>query len=160
MGEHSPKHRAQEECYQKARRNDRILQRFYDAVYIDSRDGTLKKGRELTNGQINRSHKKDHENLHPFRGRKISKGRITVRRSRNSLKTGSLVTFRDEILIVRKTHARKRQDKQTGKWVNSVNVEFKYPARGGRKSAQLSEKPAKGKCTPYRHEYNTGWKKA
>lgn len=160
LGQYFPKHRAQEKCYQKTRRNDRILQRFYDAVYIDSRDGTLKKGRELTNGRINRNHKKDHANLHPCRGRKVSKGRVAIRRSRNNLKPGSLVTFGDEILVVHGIHNRKRQDKQAGKWVVSVNVEFEHPAKGGRKSAQLNEKPAKGKCTPYRCEYNIGWKKA
>ena len=61
LGNFFPKHRALGITLRKTRRNDRILQRFYDAVYIDSRDGTLKKGRELTNGRISRNHKKDHE---------------------------------------------------------------------------------------------------
>ena len=35
MGEHHPKHRARTQYYQKRRRNNRVLEKFYDAKYID-----------------------------------------------------------------------------------------------------------------------------
>lgn len=74
LGNFFPKHRALGITLRKTRRNDRILQKFYDAVYIDIRMGQKAKGQELTNGRTSRNRKKDHENLHPFRGRQVSKG--------------------------------------------------------------------------------------
>ena len=55
MGRFHPKHRSRK----KKRRNNRCLEKFYDAKYIDSRDGKKRSGQELFNGRINRNHKKD-----------------------------------------------------------------------------------------------------
>lgn len=152
LGMFFPKLRTEEQHYQKIRRNNRILQKFYDAVYIDARDDSLKKGQELTNGRINRNHKKDHENLHPFRQKKIGKGRVTIRRRRTELKPGSLVEYKDEILVVHGTHQSHYKTKDgTIKFI--VNIEFEHPAHDGRKSA------AKNKCKIISKNYNTGWKK-
>lgn len=153
LGRFFPKHRASEEVFQKTRRNSRILQKFYDAVYIDGRTGEEAKGQELTNGRISRNHKKDHKNLHPFRSRKVSKGRVTIRRSRTALKPGSLVEFNDEVLTVHGTHTSRYKSKKTGKTAVSINIEFEQPARNGKKSAALS------KCRIINKSYNTGWKK-
>ena len=38
MGQFHPKHRAKAILYKKKRRNNRCLEKFYDAKYIDSRD--------------------------------------------------------------------------------------------------------------------------
>lgn len=73
MGRFHPGHRARPELYIKKRRNNRVLESFYDARYIDSRDGKRKSGKELFNGRISRNHKKDSENLHKYRLRKVSK---------------------------------------------------------------------------------------
>ena len=153
LGTFYPKHRATPEYYKKVRRNDRILQRFYDAVYLDSRDGSQKKGSQLTNGRINRNHKRDHEDLHPFRQKKLKKGRITVRRSRIPIKPGSLVELQGEILVVHGLHNSTYRSKKTGTVTKTVNVEFETPAKGGQKSAALS------KCKVIQKSYNTGWEK-
>ena len=55
----------------KKRRNNRILQKFYDAKYIDSRDGSIKSGQELASGRINRNYKKvtirnQHYEIQPY----------------------------------------------------------------------------------------------
>lgn len=71
-----PKHRCRPLYLKKKRRNNRILQKFYGAKYVDSRDGSIKTGKELPNGRINRNHKRDGENLHPYRGQKKSKGEL------------------------------------------------------------------------------------
>lgn len=152
LGQYFPKLRAEEIGFQKIRRNDRILQKFYDAEYLDSRDGTTKKGKELTNGRISRNHMKDHKNLHQYRGKKLSKGRVTIRRGRSSLKPGSLVRFDGEVLTVHGTHRSRRKNK-AGHIKVSVNVEFERPSKTGRKSAALS------KCQIISQSYNTGWKK-
>lgn len=116
LGKFFQKHRAAEETFRKARRNSRILQKFYNAIYINSRTREEAKSQELTNGRISRNHKKDHENLHPFRSRKVSKGRVTVRRSRTTLKPGSRVEFDGKILTVYGTHTSRYGLKKQGRW--------------------------------------------
>ena len=133
------------------RRNDRILQKFYDAKYIDARDGSVKKGKELTNGRINRNHKKDHENLHPYRRQKIKKGYITIRKSRTEIKPGTLVKFDNEIVTVHGLHRSKRKNKN-GEIKIKVCIEFKTPTKSGRKCALLN------KCKIISQYFNTGWK--
>lgn len=94
---------------------------------------------------------KDHKNLHQYRGKKLSKGRVTIRRGRSSLKPGSLVRFDGEVLTVHGTH-RSRKKNKAGHIKVSVNVEFECPSKTGRKSAALS------KCQIISRSYNTGWK--
>ncbi len=77
MGNFHPGHRARPQIYQKKRRNNRSLEKFYDAKYIDTRTGEKQTGQQLSNGRISRNHKKDSENLHKYRGRRClpEKGR-------------------------------------------------------------------------------------
>ena len=65
--------------FKKKRRNNRVLERFYDAKYIDGRDGKKRSGQELFNGRISRNHKKDSENLHLYRKQKVTKGKRSIR---------------------------------------------------------------------------------
>lgn len=153
IGHFHPKHRSKTGYFQKVRRNDRIMRKFYDAVYTDSRTGKEAQGRDLTNGRISRNHKKDHENLHPFRKQKLRKGFYTIRRGRTSLKPESLIDYKGEILSVHGTHTSRRKSRKTGKITVSTNVEFTYPARDGRKSASIK------KCTIVQSNYNTGWRR-
>ena len=83
MGMFQPGHRAPEQLLKKKRRNNRVLSKFYDAKYIDSRDGVKKSGSDLSCGRTNRSEPRNGEqNLRIFHGKKVSKGRISVRRQR------------------------------------------------------------------------------
>lgn len=91
MGQFRPRHRTQHVLYTKKRRNNRVLARFYDAKYIDLRDGSKKTGQQLFNGRTNRNHDTDTENLHKYRGQKISKGRISVRRQHYQIRPGDIV---------------------------------------------------------------------
>lgn len=154
IGSMHPKHRAPTILLRKERRNDRILQKFYDAIYIDSRDGKKKTGQQLSNGRINRNHKKDSENLHPCRKQKVKKGHVNIRRSRTQLKPGSLVIYQGEVLTVHSNHRTSRTSKKTGKITVNNRIEFKEPTIQGRKTAKIEEliilKPV----------YNTGWKKS
>lgn len=97
MGKFHPLFRAETVMYQKKRRNNRVLSKFYDAKYIDSRDGSKKSGKELFNGRINRNHKQDSENLHKYRGKKVSKGRTAVRRRRYPYQPGDLILYQGEV---------------------------------------------------------------
>lgn len=80
MGQFQPEHRTNTVYYKKRRRNNRILSKFYDAKYADIRDGSVKKGSQLSCGRTNRSIARNTElNERICRGKKISKGRISIR---------------------------------------------------------------------------------
>ena len=97
---------------------------------IDIRTGEIATGKELFNGRINRSHKKDSENLHKYRGKRIRKGYRALRRKKVALNPGDLVSLNGEILTVHGTHTKKN---------GSVNVEFKTPSKSGKKSTSLKK---------------------
>jgi 8-oxo-dGTP pyrophosphatase MutT (NUDIX family) len=94
MGMFHPKHRQRERLYVKQRRNDRVLSKFYDAVYIDTRDGKERSGRSLSCGRTKRSQpRRSVNNRRVFRGDKLKKGRVSIRRRRTDLKPGSIVMY-------------------------------------------------------------------
>ena len=93
MGQFHPKHRAKAILYKKKRRNNRCLEKFYDAKYIDSRDGLKKTGQELFNGRISRNHKKDSENLHRYRMQKVTAGRRAIRRQHYCIQPHDIVVY-------------------------------------------------------------------
>lgn len=146
MGEYHPSDRCSFEHYVKNRRNDRILEKFYDAVYVDSRTGEKTTGQALFSGRISRNHKKDSENLHKYRQRKVKKGYRALRRKTVNLHPGDIVSLNGENLVVFGTHTSK-----TG----SVNVQFVSPAKSGQKSASLK----KLKIVKTQKRYVSAWQK-
>jgi hypothetical protein len=94
IGEYHPKHRARAERYQKRRRNNRVLEKFYDAKLIDIRDGSKKSGSDLSCGRTNRREPRNSlKNERPSRGEKVSKGRRTIRRRRYVLRPNDVVLY-------------------------------------------------------------------
>ena len=94
MGEYRPLHRAKTMIYQKRRRNNRILEKFYDAKYVDIRDDSVKSGQELSCNRTNRSEPRNSsKNERIFRGTQKSKGRCSIRRRRYELRPGDLVLY-------------------------------------------------------------------
>ena len=94
MGTFHPKHRTDFARFIKKRRNNRILERFYDAKYIDRRDHSEKSGSQLSCGRTNRSesrHGPKDERI--YRCSKVSSGKRTIRRQRYAIRPG------DEIII-------------------------------------------------------------
>ena len=130
MGNFHPVDRCAFEHYKKVKRNNRILEKFHDSQYIDIRTGKVANGRSLFNGRINRSHKRDSENLHKYRGKRTRKGYRALRRKKVALNPGDLVSLNGEILVVHSTHAGKN---------GYVGVEFKTPSKSGKKSASLKK---------------------
>ena len=94
IGNLHPVHRCRTEYFQKRRRNNRILSKFYDAKYTDSRDGSRKTGSQLANGRTNRNHDLDTENLHKYRQQKLSKGRVSTRKRHYQIQPGDTVIYR------------------------------------------------------------------
>ena len=79
------------------RRNNRSLEKFYDAKYIDSRDGEIKTGKQLS---LVKSKKVVMENLRIFRQQKVSKGRRSIRKVRYMFQPNDLVKFAKKIYTV------------------------------------------------------------
>ena len=66
MGELRPEARCETEVFQKYRRNNRVLSKFYDAKYYDTREkGVIRSGNELSSGRTNRNHNLDGEKSAP-----------------------------------------------------------------------------------------------
>ncbi len=96
MGTLHPNHRTDTIYYKKTRRNNRILSKFYDVKYIDIRDGSVKKGAQLSCGRINRRTPRNTElNERIYRGRKVSKGRYSIRKQRYAYRPHDTVWIND-----------------------------------------------------------------
>ena len=105
MGEYHPKHRANTQYYQKRRRNNRVLEKFYDTKFVDIRDGELKSGAQLSSGRTNRKEPRNGpKNERIYRGFKKSKGRRTIRRQRYALRPGDIVLYDGKKYTVKGTH--------------------------------------------------------
>jgi len=79
--------------FEQIRRNNRSLEKFYDAKYIDIRDGSIKTGQELFNGRRCRNKNLNTENLRKFRGQKISAGRRSIRTQRYFYQPKDIVIY-------------------------------------------------------------------
>jgi hypothetical protein len=67
--------------------------KFYDARYIDTRIGKPAAGREFFSGRRTRNKNLNSENLHKYRGHKVKKGRLNIRRQRYPLQPWDTVVF-------------------------------------------------------------------
>ncbi|WP_289556165.1 RNA-guided endonuclease IscB [Ligilactobacillus agilis] len=76
---------------QKLKNNNRVLQKFYDAKYIDSRDNKTKTGKELSSGRTRRSRELKYDNLRKFRQAKVKKGRVSIRKKHYQLRPHDVV---------------------------------------------------------------------
>ena len=101
IGDFRPKHRTQEVHIIKRRRNDRCLEKFRDAVYIDSRDSEEKKGKELSSGRTKRKEPRHGANdQRQFRKLKVSKGVRCIRKKRYEIQSGDTVLYDGKTYIV------------------------------------------------------------
>lgn len=87
----------------QSRRNNRSLEMFYDAKYIDIRTGEKVSGGDLNNGRRTRNKNLNSENLHQYRGEKLSKGQRRIRKVRYFYQPNDLVKYEGKIYSVRGT---------------------------------------------------------
>ena len=153
MGNFHPAARAKTEYFKKKRRNNRVLEKFYDAQYIDTRDGERKRAAALGCERTKRKElRMSEKNLRGFRGEKRSKGRRRVRQQRYSIRSG------DRLLVASQPRISKGiQNKGTvvsllGKpgWKNTAavkNVQVIYHTGGWEKipAPKLKTKPKKNR---------------
>ena len=102
MGEFHPKFRTNFKHYQKLRRNNRVLSKFYDAKYIDLRDGSIKSGKQLSCNRTNRSEMRNSDkNERIYRGQKVSKGKTVVRKQHYQYRPYDLIWYENTKYIVK-----------------------------------------------------------
>ena len=89
--------------FEQVRRNNRCLEKFYDAKYIDIRTGKKVSGSELTCGRRTRNKNKNSENLRKYRGHKVSKGQRRIRKVRYFYQPNDLVRYNGSIYTVKGT---------------------------------------------------------
>ncbi len=77
---------------EQVRRNNRSLQKFYDAKYLDIRTGERAGGKDLSSGRSSRNKQRSGENLRKYRGHKLSKGRRSIRRQRYKYQPNDIVS--------------------------------------------------------------------
>lgn len=87
----------------QSRRNNRSLEMFYDAQYIDTRTGEKASGTVLNSGRTTRNHNHDDENQRVYRGQKLSKGQRRIRAKRHFYQPNDLVRYENRIYRVRGT---------------------------------------------------------
>jgi len=89
--------------FEQVRRNNRTLEKFYDAKYVDIRTGEKVNGAELNCGRRTRNKNKNGENLRIYRGEKISKGQRRIRTKRYFYQPNDLVRYENKIYTVKGT---------------------------------------------------------
>ena len=105
MGKFRPKHKAHPVYYSKRRRNERVLTKFYDAKYVDTRDGKTKKASELGCNRTNRREPRNSDkNLRPFRGKKVNNGRVSIKKQRAMIPAGSIVEYKGKKYTTKGMH--------------------------------------------------------
>jgi RRXRR protein len=78
------------------RKNNRTLEKFYDAKYIDLRDGKKKYGKELCSKRTKRNRQNLSESLRSFRAHQISKGRKNIRKQRYKVQPQDIVLYQSK----------------------------------------------------------------
>jgi hypothetical protein len=86
---------------EQIRRNNRSFQKFYDAQYIDRRTSHKASGQELCSGRRTRNTTLTDEDLRQFRGRKVSKGRVSIRRQRYRYQPKDVVRYKGQRYLVK-----------------------------------------------------------
>jgi len=89
--------------YEQVRRNNRSLEKFYDAKYIDTRTGKKVSASELNSGRTTRNKNINGESLKTYRGQKISKGQRRIRKVRYFYQPNDLVRYDGQIYSVKGT---------------------------------------------------------
>lgn len=117
----------------KVANNNRALQKFYDAKYIDSRDGKKKSGKELSSGRTRRSREIPYDNQRVFRKEKVTKGRVSIRRNHYQIHPHDIVlnTKTNQIEIAKGVQNRGTVVKfLTNKTVSIFKVQCLYHVNG------------------------------
>lgn len=105
MGNYHPGSRAITSFYQKKRRNNRCLEKFYDAKYIDIRNGKIKSGNELGCERTNRREKRmSDKNLRIYHGKQTTKGRRSIRKNHYAIQPNDIIQWNGSLYLAIGVH--------------------------------------------------------
>jgi hypothetical protein len=93
--------RARSTDMEEIKNHARSRSKFYDAVYIDTRTGEKASGRELHCGRTTRNKNLSGENLRQYRGQKVRKGRVSIRRNNYPLRPKDIVLYEGQKYVVK-----------------------------------------------------------
>ena len=95
--------------YKQVRRNNRSLETWCDAKYIDTRTGEKVPANQLNCGRRTRNKNKNGENLKKYRGPKIDKGKRRIRRQRYFYQPNDLVKYQGKIYTIKSNSGSTKQ---------------------------------------------------
>lgn len=105
LGQFHPAIRSEPRRYRKRRRNNRSLEKFYDAKLIDVRTGEKVSGKDLGCNRTKRSIPRNNpENLRMYRGPKITIGHRNIRRQRYQIQPGDRIYINGKWATASGTH--------------------------------------------------------
>lgn len=105
MGRFHPKRRTDFHQYKKLRRNNRVLEKFYDAKVIDTRTGEKVPGAALGCNRTSRSiPRRNPDSSRIYRGATVSKGRRAIRRQRYNIRPGTRLLFNGTKVFAKGVH--------------------------------------------------------
>ena len=105
MGRFHPKWRTDFHQYKKLRRNNRVLEKFYDAKVIDTRTGEKVSGAALSCNRTSRSiPRRNPDSSRVYRGATVSKGRRAIRRQRYNTRPGTRLLFNGTKVFAKGVH--------------------------------------------------------
>lgn len=113
------------------RRNNRSLEKFYDAKYSDLRDKKPKSGSELCCLRRSRSRENTGQSLRIYRGHKITSGRRSIRKARYDLQPKDIVVYKGQKYSTVGVHNKGSRviitngEKPTSKSVKDVKIYFR-----------------------------------
>ena len=151
MGDFHPAQRAETEHYVKRRRNNRILEKFYDAKYIDVRDGSKKSGAQLGCQRTNRREPRMSEkNLRAYHGKKVSAGRRSIRKTRYAIQPGDILLYKGEKVLAKGCHCYGQRVilDGTAKSVSTKKCKVTSHCGGWLKTKNLNTKGKNGQFLP------------
>jgi len=109
---------------EQRRRNNRSLQKFYDAKYIDIRSGEKVGAQDLPNGRRTRNKNLNREHLKKYRGKKVSKGYVSIRSQRYAYQPGDLVKIGEKNYSVKGVFNYGTWARLTDESGNIVNIDI------------------------------------
>ena len=93
--------RSKVNSFEQVKRNNRSLERFYDAKVMDIRTGEVACGQALACGRRTRNVNQNSENLRLYRGETISKGRRSIRKQRYKFQPKDFVRMERSVYTVK-----------------------------------------------------------
>ena len=88
---------------EKHHRNNRCLEKFYDAKYYSNVDGKVYSGKELSSGRTNRKQVRAYNSKRFERGYKKTKGHRSIRRSHYPFQPHDKILYQDKIVKCKTT---------------------------------------------------------